>query len=69
MGIRFNGPKLKREMARRGLRTRDLAELTGYSDATISHARAERDVAAATFRKITRVIADTPPIDGGLLGE
>lgn len=63
MSIRSNGHRLQYELDVRCMSARNLAHLTGLSDATVSNALASRCIAAASMRLIADVLATTPVSD------
>jgi len=63
-GVRIDPQRLDFELARRGLRQRELAERSGVGEVTISRARHGYAVAPATLHRLVRALADIPPLDG-----
>ena len=55
---------LDRELARRGLRQKDLARLSGLTEALLSRARHGRPVRPRTLARIAAVLAAQPVLEG-----
>lgn len=64
MGVALNYHELRRELARRGWRSADLAQAAGLSHATVSAACAGRPVSPTTLRLIVIALAKAPVLAG-----
>jgi transcriptional regulator with XRE-family HTH domain len=60
----LDGPRLRRELSRRGLSQRDFAAETGLAEETLSRAIAGRPVHAGTLRTIAAALERLPVIVG-----
>ncbi len=63
-GVKIDPQRLDFELARRGIRQRELAERSGIGEVTISRARHGYAVAPATLHRLVRALADIPPLEG-----
>ena len=63
-GTRLDVDRLDYELARRGLLPQDLARLVGTTDATVSKIRHGRPCSESTLAGITRVLLETPILQG-----
>lgn len=70
MGYVVDGAELRHQLALRGLSARDLAETSGLSEATISHALSGRPVSVHTIRAVVTTLDRVKPFAGvdALLG-
>lgn len=63
-GVKIDPQRLDFELARRGLRARDLSARSGVGEATLSKLRHGYAVAPVTFRRLVRALAEIPPLEG-----
>ncbi len=63
-GVRVNVPRLRREMACRGLNGAELAGLAGISTATMSTVMQGRPISWRTLRKIAVGLRSVPVVPG-----
>lgn len=67
MSIRISGPKLRHELARRGLRQVDLAKLAHVDPNTISSACRGNALQQQQFRRIAAALFAVPVLDVDLV--
>ncbi len=63
-GVKIDPQRLDFELARRGLRARDLSARSGVGEATLSKLRHGYAVTPATFHRLVRALTEIPPLDG-----
>jgi len=63
-GVRLDPARLDYELARRGVSARQLAEVAGISEVTLSRSRHGRPVTQGTLRELTRALLQTPLLIG-----
>ena len=68
MGVTIDAQRLRRELARRGLTSVELAAMSHVSAATLSHALSGRAVSPRTLRAIASALQQVPVCADELLG-
>ena len=66
-GVRIDADRLDYELARRGINTRQFAELSGVNETTLSRARHGNRVRESTLRRMAAAMLKIPPMAGAEL--
>ena len=66
-GVRIDADRLDYELARRGINSRQFAELSGVNETTLSRARHGYRVRESTLRRIVATMLKIPPMAGAEL--
>lgn len=63
-GVRIDAGRLDYELARRGINSRQFAELSGVNETTLSRARHGYRVRESTLRRMVAAMLRIPPMAG-----
>jgi DNA-binding Xre family transcriptional regulator len=66
-GVRIDADRLDYELARRGISSRQFAEVSGVSETTLSRARHGYRVRESTLRRLVTAMLRIPPMPGAEL--